>query len=154
MGRLRKPVELRLLDGSYSRTRHGPLPEPEETSGPLVKPADLKGPAAKFWTVVAELLAGVVRDRDAPMLAELCRWWARAQIAGRKLDTMSPGTVEYGRLMRQAAEASGAFDRIAKRFGLTPSDRAQLRAEQVVQVQAKVPVKPATVLDKKGKPKK
>jgi phage terminase small subunit len=121
---------------------------------PPAKPADLTGEAGAFWDRIVGVLAGVVRERDGEQLAELCRWWARIQRTGAALDKAQPGSLRYGRLMNQASTAAATFDRIAKRFGLTPADRAALHAEgSAVSAKPKVAVKPTTALDRAGPPK-
>ena len=154
MGRPRKPVEKHVLDGTYRPDRHGVKPDDSGSVAPPIKPGDLKGPAGECWDRVVSVLAGVVRDRDAEQLAELCRWWARVQRVGAALDKEKPGSLEYGRLMTQASSAAATFDRVAKRFGLTPADRAQLHVEATGPVKAKVATRPKTALDKAGPPKK
>ena len=156
MGRPRKPTEKHLLDGTFRKDRHGPVPADLGTAPPPVKPADLTGPAGEFWNRVTVLLAGVVRDRDGEQLAELCRWWARVQKVGAALDKSAPGSLVYGRLMNQASTASATFDRIAKRFGMTPADRAAVAAEAAGPAKTRVATKPKTSLPpptKKGKVK-
>lgn len=154
MGRHRKPVEQRILEGSYKPSRHGPVPADFGIARPPDKPADLTEAAGEFWDRVVNLLAGVVRDRDGEQLAELCRWWARIQKLGAALDKARPGSLNCGRLMNQASTASATFDRIAKRFGLTPADRAAIAAAPAGPVKTRVATKPKTSLPpptKKGK---
>ncbi len=154
MGRHRKPIEKHVLDGTYRADRHGVKPDDSASVQSPVKPADLNGPAGQCWDRVVAVLAGIVRDRDAEQLAELCRWWARIQRVGEVLDKAKPGTLEYGRLMNAASTAAATFDRLAKRFGLTPADRAQLHVEATGPAKAKVATRPKTALDKAGPPKK
>lgn len=153
MGRPRKPIEKHLLDGTFRADRHGAPPDDSGTVRPPVKPADLGDAAGAFWDRVVVLLEGVVRDRDGEQLAELCRWWATLQKVRAALDKAQPGSLRYGRLMNQASTAAATFDRIAKRFGLTPADRAALHVEQTGPVKAKVAVRPKTALDQAGAPK-
>lgn len=153
MGRPRKPIELHVAEGTFRADRHGIKPDESEESKPPVKPADLDGDAAEFWDRIVGVLVGIVRDRDGEQLAELCRWWSRIQRVGVQLDKAQPGSLRYGRLMNQASTAAATFDRIAKRFGLTPADRASLHVEQTGPVRAKVAVRPKTALDQAGAPK-
>ena len=154
MGRPRKPIEKHLLDGTFRSDRHGLPPDDNDAVAPPTKPTDLDGDAGKFWDRVVALLAGIVRDRDAPQLVELCQWWATTQKVRKSLDKSQPGSLRYGRLMNQASTAAATFDRIAKRFGLTPADRATLHVEQTGPVRAKVAVRPKTALDQAGPPAK
>lgn len=152
MGRPRKPIELHVIDGTFRADRHGPAPVDVGEVRPPTKPSDLGGAAGGFWDRLLAVLAGVVRERDGEQLAELCRWWARIQKVGAALDKSQPGSLRYGRLMNQASTAAATFDRIAKRFGLTPADRASLHVEQAGPTKAKVATRPKTALDLAGPP--
>lgn len=154
MGRLRRPVESRLLDGTYQRSRHGPLPDSEDTSlTPPSRPADLTGTARKYWDELLSLLSNVARERDGPMLADLCRWRAELTRVRSVLKRTRPGGKGYNQLLIAAGICSDKMDKIASRFGLTPSDRAKLRAEQVGPVKSKVATRKPTKLDRNGAPK-
>jgi phage terminase small subunit len=153
MGRPRKPIERHLLDGTYRADRHGPLSDEPEEFAPPTKPAEMTPAAGEFWDKVVAMLAGVVRDRDGPQLAQLCSWWALWQEAEAKLMAGSPGTIEYARTLNAVSVASQNFDRIAKRFGLTPADRAVLKVEHAGPPKPKVATRPKTQLDAKGPPK-
>lgn len=150
MGRPRKPVDLRLLEGSYQPSRHGPLPEPEETAPKPVKPAGLTGESGKMWDRLLPLLEPVVRERDTPLLVEMCTWWAELKRVRAALKKSGPGAKGYQQLLVSAGICSDKVDKIASRFGMTPSDRAKLRAEASGPVRAKVPVRPKTALDRLG----
>lgn len=152
MGRPRKPIEKHVLDGTFRADRHGPAPDDLGAVRPPAKPADLGGAAGEFWDRLLAVLTGVVRERDGEQLAELCRWWARIQKFGAALDKAQPGSIGCGRLMAQASTAAATFDRIAKRFGLTPADRASLHVEQAGPAKAKVATRPKTALDQAGPP--
>lgn len=154
MGRNRRPVESRLLDGTYQPSRHGPLPDPVEGAGPPVKPADLDGDAGRLWDSLTVLLAGVVRDRDATMLAELCWQWAELQRIKEVIAKKTPGAKGYNQLLVAAGICTDKFDKIASRFGLTPSDRAKLGATQSEPIRPVVAIRPKSALDKQGPPKK
>jgi phage terminase small subunit len=153
--RVRRPVEDRLLDGTYKPSRHGPIPEPEDLGSirPPVKPTDLTGPAAKIWEQLLSLLGGVARDRDGPLLADLCRWWAELKRVQKVLKTTEPGEKGYNQLLIAAGICSDKLDKIAARFGLTPADRAKLKAEQMGPLVTRVKTMPKTRLDAMGPPK-
>lgn len=148
MPRIRRPVESRLLDGTYEPGRHGPLPDPAESVTPPTRPDDLTGTARKYWDELLGLLPGVVRERDGPMLAEMCRFrYELTRIRG-ELRRTKPGGKGYNQLLVASGIAFDKFDKIASRFGLTPSDRAKLRAEMSGPVKAKVAVRKPTKLDR------
>ncbi len=153
MPKPRKPIESHVRDGTYRADRHGPLTDDLDTAAPPVKPADLTGDAAEVWDRLVGLLAGIVRESDGPYIAEACQWWAELRRIRAALAKMTPGKHGYGSLIGTAATCSKEVDRLLTRFGLTPVDRAKLRAESVVPVKAKVAVRPKTALDRKGKPK-
>ena len=154
MSRHRKPVEMRLLDGTYQPSRHGPLPaDLGDAFAPPVKPSDLKGDASKLWDTLTVMLAGVVRDRDGLMLAELCQWWAELRRVKTVLAATTPDAKGYNGLLVAAAVCTDKLDKIASRFGLTPSDRAKLGAESTGPVKPRVATRPKTALDQSGPPK-
>jgi phage terminase small subunit len=153
MGRPRKPVESHIDSGTYRPSRHGPRPDPDEVTPPPAKPDGLDPLADAMWDRLARQLVGVVRDRDAAVLEQMCRWWSRWQEVEEVLSTRKPGTNGYTQLLVASGICSDKFDRLASRFGLTPADRAKIRAEVVVKPRAKVATRPPTKLDKQGPPK-
>jgi hypothetical protein len=157
-GRPRKPVENHLRDGTYRADRHGPIPDEEPAGPPPAKPKDLTGVAEKFWNLVVALVGPTLRAADAPQLVQMCRWWARWKECEQAIDELAegvePGSMQYTRLLNSAVVCSANFDRVASRFGLTPADRAKLRAEAAPPTRARVATRPATRLDQKGAPSK
>lgn len=99
------------------------------------------------------LLAGVLTDRDMPILTELCWWWSELRRMQTGLGGMTPGEKGYKDMLVCAGICSTNLDKLAVRFGLTPVDRARLKGEAGPPV-AKVPVKPKTKLDTMGPPKR
>src|SRR4051812_14841340 len=96
----RKPLEKHILDNTYRADRHGPLtPDDAPQQTPPVKPADLTGEAGKRWDQLTALLLGVVRDRDAPLLAEACRFWAELKRVQTQLKKTTPGAKGYNQLL-------------------------------------------------------
>lgn len=154
MGRNRKPLELHKLQGTWRADRHGsPLGDSEERNLP-VKPEGLSSDASRFWDQLTILLAKILRESDGPQLREMCEWYADIGRIRAKMQKTLPGSDAFTRLIKQAALARQNFDSIAKRFALTPSDRAALHAEQTTPQKAKVATRPKTKLDGKGKPAK
>ena len=153
MGRHRRSVESRLLDGTYEPGRHGPLPDPDEPTTAPERPGDLVGDARKFWDELIGLVGKFSRGTDAMMLGDLCRWRAELKRVRSHLKRTRPGAKGYNQLLVAAGICSDKVDKIASRFGLTPSDRAKLRAETVGPQKARVATRPKTKLDKAGGPR-
>jgi P27 family predicted phage terminase small subunit len=153
MGRQRKPLELRLLDGTYQPSRHGPLPDDGEPREPPEKPARVKGEAAKVWSELSKSLAGVLRESDGHLLADLCFAWAQLRRCQTELSKHNPGDTKYQRTLICFGICSDKVNKLAGLFGLTPSDRAKLRFEQSAgPAKAKVATRPRTALDREGPP--
>lgn len=152
MGRSRKPTEQHRLDGTYRADRHGPIADEAEGLAPPEKPDGMNTIAGEFWDEIVRLKAGVVRAADGPQLAQLCSWWALWQLAELALVDYEIGSLPYNRTLAAVSTASQNFDRIAKRFGLTPADRAGLQAEQAGPARPRVATRPKTKLDANGPP--
>jgi hypothetical protein len=153
MGRHRKPVELRLLEGNYQPSRHGPIVEDAEPRQRLFKPARVKGDAGKVWVALSKSLACVLRECDGHLLADLSIAWAELHRCQSELSKHSPGEVLYQRTLIAFGILSDKVNKLAGLFGLTPSDRAKLRFEQAEGSKAKVASRPKTQLDAAGGPK-
>jgi phage terminase small subunit len=119
----RKPVAAHLADGTFRRDRHGDRwkSEPVATGKPK-KPRGLPREGSKLWDkVVPELTSiGVVARIDSTCLAEMCRWYARYR------EMVDKPELDY-RMLVLATMAWKQFSQLAKRFGLTPADRATLK---------------------------
>ena len=150
MARRRKPVELRLLEGTYRADRHGPIPE--AGGSPPIKPRDLAGDAGSIWKRLVAYLAPVLRESDGPMLAELCWWWAELRRAQAVIAETKPGASAYLKKLSAVSACSEKVNRLASQFGLTPTDRAKLRFEAAVHTPPKVASRPRTKLDQAGGP--
>lgn len=177
MGRPRKSLEDHVREGTYRRDRHGPLPgegesespapairEPSSladrpgddataTHAPPRKPSDLVGEAAAMWDRLVVMLAGVVRERDAATLAEMCRWHAELRRVQAVLGKMTPGAKGYNQLLVAAGICGDKFEKLAGKFGMNPTDRGKLRIVESGPRVAKVPTRPRTKFDLQGKPK-
>lgn len=157
MGRPKKSIEQHLKDGTYRPDRHGPIPGAGGGSGvvaPPKKPADLNSDAAAIWSKLLPLLANTVRDRDAPLLAELCLWWAELERVTTVRDAMVPGEKGYKDILIASGICADKVTKLGEKFGLSPRDRAKLKPEvQAGPVAAKVPTRPRTKLDASGAPK-
>lgn len=130
MGRPRKPVAAKILDGSFRADRDGDPSTLVLPGGTPQPPPDLAGEALAFWHKV---VPGLVATRiaaacDTPSLAMMCEWWARYRTYARRLDE-APADKNTYQLMLQVGIATTNFDRLASRFGLTPADRNKLRVD-------------------------
>lgn len=155
-GRPPKSLQDHIRDGTYRRDRHGPRPEEraaaQPPSVPPLKPEVISASQSELWDQLSELLAGVVSERDAPILLELCWWWSELRRVQVALRAMVPGAKLYKDTLIAAGICSTNLDRLASRFGLTPADRARLKAD-TGPPKAKVPTRPRTKLDAAGPPK-
>jgi phage terminase small subunit len=124
-----------------------------KTASPPRKPESLPAAQSELWDELSSLLAGVVTDRDASMLMEACWWWAELRRVQAVLRGMVPGEKGYKDTLIGAGICTTNLDRILCRFGLTPADRAKLKAETSGPPVAKVATRPKTRLDAQGPPK-
>lgn len=150
-GRPKKSLVDHVRDGTYRRDRHGPLPgEKPPASVPLAQPPSRPQAApqaqSELWDQLTRLLAGVVTDRDVPILTELCWWWTEFRKVQADLATMAPGEKGYKDKLVCAGICSTNLDKLAVRFGLTPVDRARLKGDGGPPA-AKVPTRPRSKLN-------
>jgi P27 family predicted phage terminase small subunit len=128
-GRPKKPDDLKILDGTWRRDRDGKPEERVQAEGEPVPPSHLKGESLSFWKhVVPGLIkSGVAKEADAPELAMMCEWWGRYRRYSRMLDRMKNNDKNLYQTTILCGIACTNFDKVASKFGLTPSDRAKLR---------------------------
>jgi P27 family predicted phage terminase small subunit len=131
-GRPRKPDEVKILEGTFRQDRDGDPSASVVADGIPEPPAHLKGDALKFWSEVVPglIAAGLAKERDATQLTFMCTWYVRARRYEKAADKMPCTHKRLASMTMLANMAWKAFDRLASRFGLTPSDRAKLRIEQ------------------------
>src|SRR5262245_32665530 len=129
-GRPKKPDELKLLKGTWRRDQDGDPATVIQAPGVPAMPRRLTGEAAEMWgrVVPGLIAAGLARECDTDQLALMCEWYGRYREYSDRLDT-APESQDTYRLMIQVGIANTNFDKVASRFGLTPSDRAKLRAD-------------------------
>jgi phage terminase small subunit len=132
-GPAKKPIAMKILEGTYRRDRDGDLDSIVLGEGEPRKPDDLDGLAGEFWDAwVPHLVAlGVAKEIDSLALEQMCFWWGSAKELRKILQKISKAalTKEYFRVQVLTAQADKSFNHIASRFGLTPADRARLRTE-------------------------
>lgn len=158
-GRPRKSIDELKKSGSYRPSRHGIAPSAEVDSAP-VRPVNLTGVAAQHWDRLMVALTGRVVAADGPLLSMACEWLAIEQECREALAGLEPSTPEHGRVLRSAASAAAAADRILKGFALTPAMRAKLPAPPPPVdprggkfFPQRTPRRPPTQLDRMGPPK-
>lgn len=132
-GHNRLPRETHILNGSFRADLHGSDAETVQATGQPVMPPGMKGEALKLWLAVVPGLidTGVAKEQDTVALVQLCEAWARYRKCCKALDKVSAIHPKAAGLMRLVDAASKCFERLAGRFGLTPSDRSRLRVEAV-----------------------
>jgi P27 family predicted phage terminase small subunit len=127
-----KPTVLRVLHGDRKdRINQG---EPQPSGGEVVPTEELEGAARRAWDRIAPDLVrqGVLTAWDAQAFTTYCQMIAHYQEASRCLEAegmtargAAGGVIKspYWQIMRDAV---AVMTTIGGRFGLTPSDRAQL----------------------------
>lgn len=124
-GRPRKPTESHKLAGTYRADRHaGGLDALIAASVP-VKPSYFHADTAKVWdAIIAAIPAEALSSLDTWALeqcavsASMSRWHAEL-LQGFPADEDS---------QKAFLKFSDKFERLAARFGLTPADRAKIKA--------------------------
>lgn len=135
-GRPSKPTVLKLLDGDRSDRVNTSEPKPGD--GAVVATEELYGGALEVWTRLApDLIAkGVLTAWDVDAFTTYCKLIATYREASRQLDEngltaqgAAGGVIKspFWQIMRDAVDGQ---IRLGARFGLTPSDRAQLKIGQ------------------------
>src|SRR5262245_17594272 len=118
----KRPIEDRLLDGTYKPSKHGPVYAPPQPAETLKKPAALTGKAGAVWKELVETLGGTVRRRDVPALAELCRWIERSDRVAKELDALAVTDPEFKALLVCAGICADKIASLSAKFGATPVD--------------------------------
>lgn len=155
MPRPRKPIEQKIIDGSYRPCKDGPLPESLKdwrsgdgpAPGPPKKPKDLSADASKIWLAVLKSIPGRVWPSDSMMLAIYCEWcalWAKCLLTA----SASPTTQNLTAL----GIITDKIEKLGAKFGLSPKDRAAMPVENTGPVKAKTPSRPSGIDDEMAKP--
>jgi P27 family predicted phage terminase small subunit len=133
-GRPRKPTAAKILEGTWREDRDGDPALVVPAAGEPVCPVGLKGEALSMWERIVPRLveSGVARECDSDQLAAMCRWWARYRLGEKRLEKLQPGHKREYQQTLLVAICWTNFDKIASRFGMTPSDRAKLRLDPSV----------------------
>lgn len=127
-GRTPKSKAQHKRNGTYRKDRHGDRLDDSDFKGEL-PPCPLTGLAAEIWAqVVASSPEGQLRAIDALHLEGLCQWGAECQRIQDALRNIDPADAGYYRMLQQMTMAWKHFAAASSRFGMTPVDRARLKA--------------------------
>ena len=146
-GRPRKSVEAKVLAGTYRKDRDGPLGAGDAPEPPPAPPAGLTVEQSAAWGELIPTLAGRVKRSDVLTLVDLCRWVVRMKRIDERLAKMAVEDKGDVQTLTAAGIATTNFDRLASKFGMSPSDRAKLRVADAGPPAPKVRTRPATKLD-------
>lgn len=139
------PAETKKLRGTFRPHRDGPEDHAmdELPTDKVRMPKSLKGDAARLWRRVIPPMrkAGVVRNTDVPIAVEMCRWFAKYRELFAKMNRLDNNPPELetfedkmdwernvALIQRRTDNAWKNFCNAAARLGLTPADRARIRA--------------------------
>lgn len=134
-GRPPKATDKHRRQGTFRKDRHAARADviaPIGGAG-VAPPFPIDAEAQWLWKLVADHLpAGTLGPIDAATLAGLCRWWSLwrkcdSQIESLNQDDPLSMALAY-KLTCMSAAAWKQFEKLAARFGMTPSDRARLKA--------------------------
>jgi P27 family predicted phage terminase small subunit len=137
------PTALKLVKGTRKDRVNTAEPKPAEVAGKVIPPEWLTADALELWTQYAPDLErqGVLRAWDVEHFAAWCDSAAQRRRATAALaessevveePVISKGELVGHRLVRNPwtlvqKSATDAMQRYGARFGLTPSDRSQLK---------------------------
>jgi hypothetical protein len=99
---------------------------PTELEAKLTVPPGMSKESRAAWAELLKAVGNRAKPEDASQLEQLAVWLAKWRLVIVSLDAAVPGTTEFSRLVSAASTSSQNFDRIAKKFGLAPLDRAAL----------------------------
>lgn len=134
----KKSVQEHVLNGTFRPSVHGPRPDARRAvpkvavAGVSVglsgrpRPPKLDPISLATWDELVGLLDSRVQPEDGPQLEQAACWLAKWRLIIVALDAAQPGTLAFTRLVSAASTASKSFDRIARKFGLSPLDRDAL----------------------------
>lgn len=124
-GRKPTPTETLRLHGGYRADRHGDRADAAPPDGMPVKPDSFGEVESALWDQVVpdRVRRKLVGEADTAELVSLCELWGLYR-ASYALAKVAPTDKE----IRCAVTGYwAAFDRVAAKFGLTPSDMASLK---------------------------
>lgn len=130
-GRTPKPAEFHVLHGTHRADRHGPATEQAfdpDGGAPIVKPEGLTGEAGKLFDELLPRLRPILKPTDTAAFLMLCNVYALYAASLAIAQTAPTDKPAKSAVLGYLA----AFDKLAARFGLTPTDRQRLRASGAV----------------------
>lgn len=136
-------MQAKILAGTFRQDRDGDPSSAVRAGGAPEPPAHLAGEALAFWQQVVPGLvsSGVAAACDSSALAMMCEWWQRYRQFSDALDAALVSKIPTYQLTLQVGIATTNFDRLASRFGLTPSDRARLKIAPKATASTPVPAR-------------
>jgi len=131
LGRPRKSNDVKILEGTWRKDRHGEIEGALRADKRPVMPEGLSDDAQAFWKSQIDRLfeTGRMSSEDGQSFQALCQVWSEYKKLQRLLTDMDPLSDEYGGLLRLYLAALKEYRCGAARFGLSPSDRAGMRVE-------------------------
>lgn len=133
MPRPRKPTSQLKIDGTFRKDRHGDrIDASVDFSGQPLKPPELRDEGSALWDKLTNQLAAarIVSELDGPSLAAMCMWWQRYIDLHRAMEQLHISDEDGDILEKRANRAWKAFEGVACKFGMTPADRAKLKAAE------------------------
>lgn len=124
-GRPSIPFDRRVFEGTARSDRYGTADEQPKADGKPTPPPDLSPGARAVWDSLLPQIASWVRAADSLELGRFCQWYAWHLTVCEKINASKKGGTLHQRSWAERTWVQ--CDKIAARFGLTPSDRAKLR---------------------------
>lgn len=130
-GRPRKPIELKVLDGTFRRDRDDPATA-VIAEGLPEQPPGMSDGAQRWWKFLLPEVQklSVARKVDSVMFATLCVGLARMDRALIASEEAMFGSDDHKDAERMYHLAATEVRPLAAAFGLTPADRARLKIEK------------------------
>lgn len=137
-GRPKKPVETLALQGTYRDDRHKNRSDSKAIALPkdavIAAPANYSAKTKKCWDsiVPALIVQGILSEADLPSLDLMFQSYEeflKAKAAIKKFDKQYPDLLDKEtidnrkKLNAWLSQATNDFNKIAARFGITPSER-------------------------------
>lgn len=119
-GRRRKPLEVRIADGTYKESDHGKVVALPADHQARPAPRGLDRFAKQFWVAVAS--QRIVDDPAAVLLQSGAEWYG---IYRRAMADLKKHPYDRD-IRRTSVDAFSAWDKVASQFGAGPADRAKL----------------------------
>lgn len=131
-GRKRKPTGIHLAEGTWRGDRHGDPEEEMQIDGEPLPDNDLPEFGLKLWNQIVPVLveAGAVTFVDSPLLNKLCRLYARGMMWDKEIFSAKRIDDKLYKKERISSLIWNDFNKVAAKFGMSPSDRTNIRLEK------------------------